>query len=102
MSENQTARKTHTPGPWRWNHFPDNESYLEDSHSASVIEGSIVTADNEEREANARLIAAAPDLLEAARYVIEDAVSDMPATARVTKISLDALRAAIAKAEGRA
>lgn len=92
----------HTPGPWIWdNNFnglygagPDNEVL-----SYAGYEGMWLT-DSPSREANARLIASAPDLLEALSEVVEfwdsivptDCINEMPIKAR----------AAIAKASGSA
>lgn len=102
----------HTPGPWA----PDN-----DGRSVEALElfgiriafcgagsvhdqGGSYAISQEEAKANARLIAAAPSLLEAAHVSIRrleylgaedasDCVGECPA--------LTALRAAIAKAEGK-
>lgn len=92
----------HTPGPWIWakSHRglygagPDN-AVLDYAH----YEGMWLASPNE--VANACLIAAAPELLEAAKYALSrDADSYL-----FTKLGIDveqALVAAIAKAEGRA
>lgn len=72
-----------------------------DRGRGSTIVDGVAGIDLEQRLANARLIAAAPDLLEALRRVVNDWVApdglpfedgEMPA--------LDAARAAIAKATG--
>jgi hypothetical protein len=100
----------HTPGPWRaippeeqGSHF---RSWIVGRGTAtlvSVMNASGATAYN---EADARLIAAAPDLLMA----LEDAVhlfeqcqpylADARVSSLPVRISLDAARAAIAKARG--
>ena len=49
----------HTPGPWLYN---DTTAQVHRLHSATIAE---VCNHDMNREANARLIAAAPDLLEA-------------------------------------
>ena len=84
----------HTPGPWHvineWNvSGPEYE----------VANGSIMVRDDDESAANARIIAAAPDLLEAlemALNFIANTESEMGETLQ----SGDAARAAIAKARG--
>ena len=89
----------HTPGPW------SNEY-----DGSLVMAGQVVCgcdhlspdrADYEEAKANARLIAAAPELLEVAkailkRFDLEDINTIFPGSAL-----RDDLRKAIAKAEGR-
>lgn len=96
----------HTPGPWvaGLNDVPyaglDFECWTVDGP-----DGGICTVDSsvDEREANARLIAAAPELLEA----LQELASEV-ATAGLSLALLDRLdashfkaRAAIAKARGR-
>lgn len=88
----------HTPGPWRWDgnvcdYDPENEApwLVTEMHSAVVLGGSI----NCGNEANARLIAAAPDLLDALQAFATEIVpnnTDDP-------LWMSA-RAAIAKATG--
>lgn len=97
-----TMSTKHTPGPW----FVDEESPLDvrtngvgklmwicdapDGYDTSNIEGM------KQREANARLIAAAPDLLEALEVVLcELEAQDIHAPARIAFA-----KAAIAKATG--
>ena len=65
----------HTPGPWQAVKWDDNADdvvgwSVVDSEGAMLPE-SEMTGDIEEAEANARLIAAAPDLLEALKICIE-------------------------------
>lgn len=62
----------HTPGPWRLSATPygDDYGYIENEHNifvATIIRDGL--ADPNAPEANARLIAAAPRLLEALREV---------------------------------
>ena len=103
----------HTPGPWFHAHRKGNDAMFR-TEVFSEQHGGIATCDwtpkhcgngvtATYREANARLIAAAPDLLEALKAVVNDWVApddlpfedgEMPA--------LDAARAAIAKATGEA
>lgn len=101
----------HTPGPWEWD---DMRTKLVGHKGAKVLQDgegmwdlcscvAVVDDKPERARSNARLIAAAPDLLEALRRVVNDWVEpdglpfedgEMPA--------LDAARAAIAKATGEA
>jgi len=78
----------HTPGPWKTDQFGDIET-----------EGGIAIATTElltvRDMANARLIAAAPELLEALYDV------DATATDAYDPVMLAKVQAAIAKAEGR-
>ena len=92
-------KAAHTPGPWliEWNaaqsgeghYITDSKDMVELSRIAAVLFHD--DADGETR-ANARLLAAAPDLLAALIGVVK--VAD-----RAT-VEFDAARAAIAKAEG--
>lgn len=102
-----TATKTNvtrTPGPWyaEWRH-PDLAVWGgpggdDDTHVASIYgDGTIENAD-----ANARLIAAAPDLLDALKAMVAsyDGLRDS-LTSPVVLEKLARADAAIAKAEGR-
>jgi hypothetical protein len=59
----------HTPGPWDVDNYPDHVSYFSDASNRKPDYDFRVDFSEdmpeEEAEANARLIAAAPDLLEA-------------------------------------
>jgi len=82
----------HTPGPWK---LTDGSSFVRDNHKnviADVWQDSI---------SNLRLIAAAPDLLDALREAV-DMIDILAASCsdRVHNVSADKFRAAIAKAEG--
>ncbi len=85
----------HTPGPWvavaRTNAYIDIEAPEQHGYSAKKVASTSFT----NHEANARLIAAAPDLLNALVMVLDDpnALDGRPRTAEV-------VRAAIAKATG--
>ena len=92
----------HTPGPWRvGRHFTDDEGYREIAIEATVRGVECVPASvalqfanyGGMQEANARLIAAAPDLLEALIDLM-DAVEGVPCGPE------HKCRAAIAKATG--
>lgn len=108
--------KKHTPGPWRWTDgendidistyespgYFDNPVLkgLGNAYESAVIgcgEYDILYGkDEEQRIANARLIAAAPDLLEALQELIDRLFLDLPQTEDFEVIKNS--RAAIAKA----
>ena len=82
----------HTPGPWRFA-WIDNDDLQMSFASVVIGEHVFSVGHGHEREASARLIAAAPDLLEALEFAlhyipVEDAEGMWKA------------RAAIAKAKG--
>lgn len=82
----------HTPGPW-------TISYCQIMGKPSGIEEPIGIADvkNRDMDANARLIAAAPDLLEAAKAIMNSNRGEHLPAEKVGK-----MMEAIAKAEGEA
>jgi hypothetical protein len=84
----------HTPGPWSYE--AGQEDFVYDA-KGNVVADTWYYACGEKSEANARLIATAPDLLEAANWAANyiDTILD-PNAWKV----LDSLRAAIAKATG--
>ena len=114
MSDTTSTAK-HTPGPWK----AEKYCIWANNHNGSVyIAGTQTGIDTDQQKANARLIAAAPDLLEAAKIVAYWELSDSQLTestrgefadgvggGRVNRQdyrkAFDTLRAAIAKAEGR-
>ena len=56
----------HTPGPWRVTKRGDGHTYIEDARYKTAVACMVARSDGpEENTANARLIAAAPQLLEA-------------------------------------
>ena len=58
----------HTPGPWEVHHWGDNEGDIRSSDGKLVcVMRDGATAQEEDWEGDARLIAAAPDLLDALR-----------------------------------
>ncbi len=84
----------HTPGPW----INDGDGIV--WSESDPIYGWIADCRNGAQDANARLIAAAPDLLEALRSMLSEfSVMASPATAGEIA-ACEAARAAIAKAEG--
>jgi len=85
----------HTPGPWTFGHWGDDFWVSPDSSGLTQKVARVTWGMGEEREEgreNARLVAAAPELLAALKGVLR--VAD-----RKTD-EFDAARAAIAKAEG--
>ncbi len=96
-----------TPGPWQvdetkalgaygvWTAYgdhPGHDGSLYPSQICSVIEGGVAKAtDRDKRDANARLIAAAPDLLEALQGALDVLQAVIPGPHKT-------IRAAIAKA----
>lgn len=104
----------HTPGPW---FSPDGKTIKQDfrptglTEAAGCIIGSVTGGPTsgpyfievaEEVAANTKLIAAAPDLLEALQDLTDDIAErfdmDSPSTNPGIKHCIDAARAAIAKA----
>lgn len=83
---------TFTPGPWMYQATASDHDYIVYPEST----GRDVALVRDFNEANARLIAAAPDLYEALRLAISE--GDMGPTGTAGK----AARAAVAKAEGSA
>ena len=71
----------HTPGPWETHQQAEGYNSLrvckptEDGECRSIADAEILRMPREEAEANARLIAAAPALLEALEFVIEQNAS---------------------------
>lgn len=89
----------HTPGPW----VKDRHGQLRSPQGKQVgvwDAGIAWVQRDEESEANARLIAAAPDLLEALKQAVDREEYGKEEGDEVPQWLLDA-RAAIAKAEGR-
>ena len=97
----KTKTQTHTPGPWSLSVgrtingsravMPSDDGSDKNGREIAVMRGV-------DGEANARLIAAAPDLLEAARTAASNIEEGYPQDASVI---LEELLSAIAKAEGR-
>jgi hypothetical protein len=79
----------HTPGPWEW---ANDEVFAEPSNDSICV----VLQKESHFEANARLIAAAPDLLAAALEVRRCGNGG----AKLSRKASDAIRTAIAKATG--
>lgn len=88
----------HTPGPWK-QHLVD-ETLIVASDRTTVASTSIDYDKAETAEANARLIAAAPELLEALK-IARDYIGANLGTYAQAGADFDKVSAAIAKAEGR-
>lgn len=96
---------THTPGPWA---VSDTSIITDDCCIAVIEDDGGYEAPPDQREANARLIAAAPDLLSALRDNLEAIeihfnceAEKFPSDSQHVVNGLAQIRAAIAKAEGR-
>jgi len=91
----------HTPGPWQVSN--DNVVHNGEARVAKVLRHRGWESDD---EANARLIAAAPEMLEALHGILSQENAAVignggPWNDPVTRAAFNAVRAAIAKAEGR-
>ena len=89
----------HTPGPWAIRRARGHV-YIRAEHDAEVARmgGENVLADDSSAAANARLIAAAPELLEALRDLVS--AEGLPAGYANRKLLTEAAQAAIVKATG--
>ena len=93
---------THTPGPWLVTRGAQSDAYSVESGSQTIclvkfIRGqSLSERGVRQEEANAHLIAAAPDLLTACKAVVEE---DGFRGSALMRKRIDAMRDAIAKAE---
>ena len=86
----------HTPGPWKVASGPFGATvFVGEEENPRIV--SDAAASDPENVANARLIAAAPDLLAALREARERMMGGSPAIRRL----IERTDAAIAKAEGR-
>jgi len=91
----------YTPGPWKVvEHTPESASVRIDEDC--LISGAYLGGESDTLTvANARLIAAAPELLESAKDALES-LKRLPNTEGAYRITvIQELQAAIAKAEGR-
>ena len=84
----------HTPGPWYF--LPDRNGRLQVGPSINYTVAEMCVTPLEGQEANARLIATAPELLEA----LSDCVAHMHWTQPLGEVALKKAKAAIAKATG--
>lgn len=110
------TRAQHTPGPWfattctfdkkTWKELHGEEFTVvkEAPHDAVLFASNVVAlvwADDDEEKATARLISAAPELLEALEILMLDVVAMSDRFQHgITPASLDNCRTAIAKARG--
>ena len=94
------SKTAHTPGPWRVHCDPCHYDTASDvSSDCGQLFASVGgKAGWQEQEANARLIAAAPDLLEA--LFEADRFLSHPLDPDDIQMARDVIRAAIAKAKG--
>ena len=93
----------HTPGPWRITRSPKPQASTDRRDWPQLIhyndgkyEGVLAIVQTDRAEANARLIAAAPDLLEAAANAVNAFDSDDGGLPK----AIDLLESAIKKATG--
>lgn len=96
------AEAKHTPGPWMVSEHGSDEIYFSEGYT-EIGDGVGLRVYTSAVEADARLIAAAPELLEALRDV-EAALLAIPCTdpsCSCTRRLLPKVQASIAKAEGR-
>ena len=85
----------HTPGPWYW---ADNVPEAPPTYCAIVDSAGFTIADpSPMSEADARLIAAAPELLAALRWALDQIEDDLDFDHQA---ALEAAKAAISKATG--
>ena len=98
----------HTPGPWKAKKWVGTDSY-DDPDRPFVEVGNVHWSPNKvdvpaaiEQTANARLIAAAPDLLEVLEFLVTAASGEGPPVPEreLLQDCVDKARAAIAKAKG--
>lgn len=85
----------HTPGPWSYD--PDENEIHADTRQDAGGDPYHICEMLSKNPANARLIAASPDLLEA----LKQAVARIEFLNGADDSAMDRIRAAIAKAEGR-
>ena len=90
-------KATHTPGPWKWD---NNTEKVWGAKKVEICKVAYMHMENDEREANARLISAAPDMLTALRLISAAAsvLVNIDLQWRSLRMIVDE---AIAKAEGR-
>lgn len=97
------TKTTHTPGPWDWSPAPEFHVWAKGTPRIAIVPLRDVSIN--EQEANARLIAAAPELLEVAVELAakgDDININFASGDDYRKFQwlLTMARAAIAKAEG--
>lgn len=108
-----TTKQQHTPGPWQVEEFywPESQSFAPEITAGRAGEGGdstryiakmlgVIPAVVGETLANARLIAAAPELLEALVWAIRELEETEDGLCPDFQAAITAARAAIAKATG--
>lgn len=101
----------HTPGPWKLEHTSGGDGGgccvvvdgMPPRNGIAYVQAQVDDPYNYARNANARLIAAAPELLAALLPMVQFAMIfhvDCPDRAAAVQAKIDAARAAIAKATG--
>jgi hypothetical protein len=94
----------HTPGPWsiEWNHQSNTPDFIRSFVNGEMQDIAEMSGEGKDSEtlANANLIASAPDLLSALRFLLADYVAIEGETLTGSSVPADMARAAIAKAEG--
>ena len=96
----------HTPGPWNADKATYHNGYIEyfvrRDGDAVAITGDITDPETKQpSEANAQLIAAAPDLLEALKWIMSECRVFCQDSMDIDDGAVYSAREAIAKAEGR-
>lgn len=112
--ERTTTRASHTPGPWHLSRYGNFIRHIQGDQTApNICAVDVFGGPDGEREANARLIAAAPDLLAALKGAVDTIRTwhDMQEPAdqagpawdiyRQHAPEMQRIHAAMAKAEGR-
>ena len=91
----------HTPGPWEVAQYADDVTMIENraptGYGYSLTQVARILPVSESAEANARLIAAAPDLLAALQELLADKYLSDP----INRDRMANARAAIARATGK-
>lgn len=98
-TENRTQ---HTPGPWIQDRSCEGRTVVANDPNGIAFNLAHLPGEHPMQEANARLIAAAPDLLEACKPALEmlDCAEMERMKLRGKAKTIRQLRAAIAKAQG--
>ena len=97
----------HTPGPWMHTYHPNGSRFDVVAPKVSMIVNDVQGRDNPEAEANARLIAAAPEMVAALRALCNengalDFLENATGITETMQLAIDDARALLAKIEGQA
>ncbi len=91
----------HTPGPWKVEETSSGPIYIEARDGRALATLAAWSSDDMPgAAANARLMAAAPDLLEALRFLVLDVEHYGAQGVAPTKAAMNAAKDAVAKATG--